>query len=331
MKKIKILSSFIAMSFIIFPCIAQHVMTNNKKNITDLSFFNLIGKVKSLTITKFDFNIKFGDTVKEVHDKNIILFNESGNMIESNGFLQKDNYNYNNKENVIDENIYEANGFDNAKRTYNYDEKGNMVEISWYNSYLDDLQKVFYNYDTKGNVIEKIIMGGKYLFKYDEKGNKIEENNYDVNDSLNSKLKYKYDNKGNVIEINGYDSYGWLSSKVTYKYDNKGNVIELNQYQPDPVSKGLDYKNILKYDSKGYIIEKDRFNSHGNFYLKYTFKYDNKGNVIERNTYDYSYGSYYSKNTYKYTFDKIGNWITETDFNLKGSKYLIIEREIEYY
>ena len=59
------------------------------------------------------------------------------------------------------------------------------------------------------------------------------------------------------------------------------------------------------------------------------YKYDEKGNKIEENRYE-SDGSLDNKWTYKYEFDKQGNWIKRIDFENKIAKF-ILEREYEYY
>ena len=58
-------------------------------------------------------------------------------------------------------------------------------------------------------------------------------------------------------------------------------------------------------------------------------KYDEKGNKIESNRYN-SDGSLYIKWTYKYEFDKQGNWIKRIDFKDEIPEF-ILEREYEYY
>ena len=51
-----------------------------------------------------------------------------------------------------------------------------------------------------------------------------------------------------------------------------------------------------------------------------THIYDNKGNMIDNNL-EYSY---------KYDYDKTGNWIQKTEFK-NNIPLHILEREIEYY
>lgn len=65
--------------------------------------------------------------------------------------------------------------------------------------------------------------------------------------------------------------------------------------------------------------------------LEYDFqnKYDEKGNQIESNSYN-SDGSLDSKWTYKYEFDKQGNWVKRIDFE-DGIPKFLLEREYEYY
>jgi hypothetical protein len=177
--------------------------------------------------------------------------------------------------------------------------------------------------------IEKGSFYFKDTYKYDEKGNKIESNFYDADGSLSHKVTSKYDEKRNEIEVNGYYADGSLFYKDTYKYDEKGNKIERNSYYADG---SLSHKVTYKYDEKGYMIESNRYNYKGNkgsFDSKDTYKYDEKGNKIESNFYD-AEGSLFYKYTYKYEFDKIGNWIKQTTIT-DGKPTELNERVIEYY
>jgi YD repeat-containing protein len=155
---------------------------------------------------------------------------------------------------------------------WKYNEKGNMIE---YHLFLD---KYIY----------------KYIYKYDKNDNLIEENEYNLDGSLDSKNTYKYDDKGNLVEKNEYDADGNLDDKDTYKYkyDDKGNLIEKIHDNTDVG------KYTYKYDYKGNIIEENQYYSDGNLYLKSI--YNDKGNMIEEDC-------YFSYNTY--TRDNKGNEI----------------------
>ena len=157
--------------------------------------------------------------------------------------------------------------------------------------------------------------------KYDEKGNLIEKIIYKLDSSLYEKLTCTYDEKGKVIEVNMYKSDGSLSYKSTYKYDEKGNQIEVNS--------SLGYKGTYKYDEKGNRIEDNFYESDGSLSSKSTYKYDEKGNRIEDNS-ENLYRDLDRKWTYKYEFDKQGNWIKRIDFRDYIPKF-ILEREYEYY
>lgn len=60
-----------------------------------------------------------------------------------------------------------------------------------------------------------------------------------------------------------------------------------------------------------------------------TYKYNENGNKIEANLYS-SDAVLYSKETFKYEYDKIGNWINKISFN-NNEPIKITERVIEYY
>ena len=63
---------------------------------------------------------------------------------------------------------------------------------------------------------------------------------------------------------------------------------------------------------------------------KGTFEYDSNGNEITGKIYNPSYQDNEEKYTYKYDYDKNGNWIKRTEFvNYNADN--ITERDISYY
>ena len=202
-----------------------------------------------------------------------------------------------------------------------FNEKGNMIEQDHYNSYGRLDSKDIYKYDEKGNKIGFVEEGGYdnlrviASYKYDEKGNMIKVDIDDLIRKINKIVDYKYDQKGNKVEEHRVDLAGFaynynlpdrnlINEKVTYEYDEKGNVIE---------------EDIEDLESET---------------IKITYKYDKRGTVIEVKHY-FPGGPLDFITTYKYEFNKKGNWIKRTEFVTKDGKtvvpQMITEREIEYY
>jgi len=183
-------------------------------------------------------------------------------------------------------------------------------------------------FDENGNMIEsnKYYSDGRLerreIYKFDEIGNKIENNWYNSVGSLELRETYKYDKMRNMIESNWYYSNGRLGNRSTYKYDEKGNNIEINWYNPDG---SLSYWKTDKYNEKGNRIESNWYTSDSSLYRRVI--YDEKGNEIEKYNSD---GILKSKWTFKYEFDKQGNWVKRIDFEDSIPKFLL-EREYEYY
>lgn len=217
--------------------------------------------------------------------------------------------------------------------------------------YIYDANK-FSIFNKNGSIIESNIGSMKWTFKYDDKGNEVESNIYDYDGKLSNKLIYKYDESGDKIELNSYNSDGRLYARTINKYDAKGNKIESNLY--DSVGKqtskdvfqyndrrelienksyyfadNILSKDVFKYNDKGNLIEENNYMSDGTLFRSITLKYDENGNVIEFNS-CIKDSNDNIHNTYKYYYDKKGNWIKQIIFVNTIPKY-IKEREIEYF
>lgn len=315
------------LSLLIFysSCKAQSSDPKDKPK-SDLAQKNLKGKIKSLIETRFNTVEKFGEPQKgSLIDKNSHKYNLTGNEIEfvtygSDGKIESNHTTkYDNKGNKIEVKDYDMPLESNETITYKYDSKNNLIEEVSSND-----KKTVYKYNSQNRLIDKsefnkYINGfklvGKDTYKYDEKGNQIEFNSYNGDGSLRSKTLTKYDNTNNTKEWDSYSSDGTLNSKSLNKYDEKSNLLEIRSYN---FKGNLDNISTMKYNEFGIMIEMNTGLEYKEFY-----KYDNNGNEIE-----YSAGG--NKKFYQYTFDKMGNWIKQTEFE-NNKPTLLIERIIEYY
>jgi hypothetical protein len=242
-------------SFILFGLIILSCTPTKKKN--DLSEMNLKGKVKTIKETSFNATDKFGVITK-------------GSRSEKSN-SKYDTYTiFNNKGNIVEENIYRSVDYLCYKIIYNYDNYGLKKEKLTY--YLDGKlrEKEIYEYDSEGKIIlEKTYNSeGKYTYRCDfkyENGNVIEtkmfEFEYYANSfNYNGKYTSNYDEYNNLVEINSYDFNNKLMYKRFYKYDNKLNIIEesYNDVQESDI-RTTTYQ--FEFDSKGNWIRRIDFSN----------------------------------------------------------------------
>jgi hypothetical protein len=164
----------------------------------------------------------------------------------------------------------------------------------------------------------------KAIFSYDNKWRKTEVNTFHSDGKPNLKISSKYDSKGFEIERNINDLNGGTDNwRTTYKYDKKGfKIEEMVQHRQNEPSRVL-----YKYE-KSLLIETEQLQPDGNPVVKRNYKYDKEGNKIEMT--NSVRGILKNSYSYKYEFDKTGNWIRQTEFE-GGKINAITEREITYY
>jgi YD repeat-containing protein len=136
-------------------------------------------------------------------------------------------------------------------------------------------------------------------------------------------MVYENDAKGWPIEETILDLMGNVFLKVMIKRDEKENVSECK------FSDGSFYK--YKYDDHGNRVEWISHTASGNNIIT-AWTYDSNGNLIEENINDFfktAYKYHYEHNTFKYVFDKNGNWIERIDFEHDIPQRIVI-RTIDY-
>jgi len=283
-------TKFIAVIILIF---SFYCCSEKEKQENDLIKNNIKGNVKSTKTGTFKAIEKFGEIVKgQVYSPPFteIFFNEKGYIIEENQYKNgslswKTKCKYE-KNNIIEKNGYNSDGQISSKTELEYDQKGNIIKKTKY-----PVIKIFW----KGKRIKY-----ETTFKYNKNGNKIEENRFNSDNTLGTKVKFKYNEKGDVIEVNEYNSDGSLRVKKRFTYTISGNIEEEIAYKPDG---DLFWKNVYKYNKN-------------NDYSEYLI-FNNK-DILD------------SKITYEYQYDNHNNWIKKIEFSNEKPD-VIVEREIEYY
>lgn len=209
---------------------------------------------------------------------------------------------------------------DELNKFTRYNKEGNKEEEIFYNRDESLKGTVKYKHDNKGNTSEAVYYTNDVAFIINLRNKYGHEKSEDSLYVL--KTKYKYDEKGNKVEENNYQTDGEIYSKVTFLYDNKNNLIEANKYISDG-SLGLKWKYTY---NKGLKTEVKVYGSNGDFRGQITFLYDEKGYVLEENR----KGKNYEMRIVYKDYDLHFNWTRQIWYE-KGKPESILEREIEYY
>ncbi len=178
-------------------------------------------------------------------------------------------------------------------------------------------------YDPQGHRIEEVqiytnpALNFTSVFTYDTRGALREGIEYDANKKVAFKWVYSYDPTLSQVEESRSQPDGTFFSKTTYTYDTNGNLEEENRFPPHSKNH---FKWVYKYDSSGHKLEESHYlirsgirpdRTEKSLNSKRVFEYDRKGRITKETHYDGT-GNPLSIKKFEYTFDKNGNWISQT-------------------
>ena len=251
--KLKLCIMFRSFIFLLVSLLLVSCETSSHREM-DWKDQNLHGKVKKLIVTLYrisnsDF-IKREDGTPFISQERLTvrIFNNKGFLMEETDSIynkpeSRTIYNYL-KDNVVEIDMY-GEGRKVNKTTLKYNNKGEIIdeELLEYilvngqdSTYIrEETYKLVNKYDEKGNIIRKEQLSpyiknfvrGFTEFKYDEKGNVIEViENY--RHGIKLKRKFEIDDKGDILSIKMYyldDELIREYSFTDYVYDEKHNWI----------------------------------------------------------------------------------------------------------
>lgn len=200
-----------------------------------------------------------------------------------------------------------ANGTQYYRIDYSYDMKAKKGEQAYFDKLNQATIKKEITYDDKGKLLE--------LIEYNKDG--VKDRGY----------KYVYNERGDNSELIYYKQPNVVGSSTFYLYDEKGCMT-------DVVVKTPGYANSSKkyvYDSKGNMIEETWFDGQKQPTFRFVRTYDDKGNKIEEVKYKGQNTTVHDRSTWKYEYDKQGNWTKRTQYTEDGTDYNVDERVITYY
>lgn len=142
-------------------------------------------------------------------------------------------------------------------------------------------------------------------FEYDRRGNNIKEIHNDIFDTTDSYITRKYDKFDQIIEENRFDLKNNVPrNRTIFQYDSEGNKIYSEFISLDASNWG--WKSWSWFDKSGNLLkDSSNYNDHGK---------------------PWDPGVY----TYKYEFDKTGNW-TQMFVSNNGRMKEVVRRKIVYW
>lgn len=192
--------------------------------------------------------------------------------------------------------------------------------------------RIVYSYKPKEKKGEQSYFGKdnqptiKKTMSYDDQGRITELAEYSNDGKKERWYLFTYDAYGNNTERSFYKADGTLGNKTTWMYDVNGNKID---YKLETPGYATSYEKYV-VDSKGNRVEETWFDQHYKQTLRFVRVYDAHGNKIEESKYDKD-NKFKSKTTWKYEYDKQGNWIKRTQFASDGADFSLDERTIVYH
>lgn len=269
------------------------------------------------------------------------LYDKRGNKIKMFDDTFVSDYNYNEKDSLIEEiqRSAQVNGKIRTHMKYTYNANGKLLsqhQTSFqYNSEkIDFINFIEYTYDNKNKLICDTTIykaGGKPTVKL---------------------THYYYDNDGNLIQKKESRKDGQIGITVSYKYDTNKRLIEkIEAYPKTSPNKYFNHEVIL-YDKVGNVIERINYNEDGTVFRKEFYQFDHKNNVISSVHYKggeqtaetrYAYNDlnllitkeqYYMGKQHsieKYLYDEIGNLTSRQSIDGNGKPTLNLSYKFEYY
>ena len=250
-------------------------------------------------------------------------FNPQGNILEHKSFKNRDGSGvfshcvstYDTKENLIENQWFQADGSQKSKQTYTYKKHG-------YRWFMSESKQ----YQGSGALIsmQKYIYANHFNNWYIKEEIQHNANGLKVSSAT-------YDSHGNEIEVIYYNLDGSVKSKHISKRDNKGRPTQWMQAQKDKPLKSERTTSPLPQDRKQYnklgqLLTLESYNPKGALQYKINFQYDSLGKQIESKLQETN--GTHTKHIFSY--DAKGNWIQKIEHK-NGTPQWMVEREIQYY
>lgn len=238
--------------------ISKKVYTYKKKLLTQEKVYDAKNKLSDIIKYKYD---KRGNKLERA------FYNAKGKLANNRLGYARRTFTYNRENLPEHESVYTASGSVMRKMDYQYNDKNQLLETVIRDNSGQVTERIQYKYDSKGNASEKTTLNNfKYikqriLYKYDEQGNCTEERTLDANNSLLGDMfdvaivKRKYGKEGNILEEKRYSAQNTLKSHVWY--DDFEQLTKREEYNRE---QQLSLIIERDYDVYGNLLEESTYN-----------------------------------------------------------------------
>lgn len=347
--------------FLLASCGKEEKKTIDRTT-SDWAHYQLKGDVMSVTEKSYELNENLekgrpGNENRSAHDFEL-QFNDEGKLVKEIKWSKDmvfEETTFNGKDQKLVQISY-MKGQPSMKREYTWDKSGkynlsvtkrnpdnsqlNRVEMTYKNDKMIEkvtygtqehpTDRITYVYDAKGNLTEENlfmkseVVQYKKLYAYDRDNRKVSESTYDKDGKLMYKTLYGYDGD-NLVSVETINENGEPGDVEKYSYDDKGNLTM--EYEFSSFNNSESTEEII-YDDKGNkikrIITRDK-----KPVAVVSYAYDEHDNLIKTEVQD-NQNNFTESRSYRYEYDKKGNWIKRLSFINDEPKY-VIERQIKYF
>jgi hypothetical protein len=201
------------------------IMYDANGNDTCLISFGPDGKLLGKSLNRYDGR---GNEVEQV-------------MVDDGKATPRGSFKYDDKDNLVEMDLYSTTGGANMRCVYKYDENGFKKVGLMYDTSGKVADSIACHYDAAGNQLQSTMyrangtVSMRWEFKYDGAGHCIESGSYKGNDTLDDKELARFDDHGKPTERVHYKADGSIDEKsttyYTYEYDATGNATKVTTYK----------------------------------------------------------------------------------------------------
>lgn len=180
------------------------------------------------------------------------------------------------------------------------------------------IRQAYFGNDDKPTITKEVSL--------DDKGRAITLTEYNREGKVDRTYTYTYDAKGNRQTMSGSRADGTVLSMYTWTYNDRNQKTNQRLQTPGYADSYITWT----YDEKGNQTGEAWYDGDKQLTLRFERVYDEKGNKVQESKYK-SGNDFLSKVTWKYEYDKQGNWIRRTQYTATGEDFHLEERVMEYY
>jgi YD repeat-containing protein len=285
---------------------------------TDWQRDHLRGRVEMVVSQTSPMVSRFGEWLEAAQSTDFVtLYNTNGFVTDYSRFRTDNTLDYRIIYSYDGDRLIEELTFDNLgnplyRWSYSYNASGQLLSLTGYgeDGRLDF--RTLYTYDRQGRLIgETTYHAEETLVSIVEQTHHAQgytrvTTYYAPDGTAEYRIEIQYNTAGNRLRETVYSADNQVQYQITYRYNRAGQLLEEITRSG---SGALEYRLVNRYDNRGNLIETTEYGADNQPFYRYSYSYDRFGNLTGRvNT---SLDGRSTSFTYRYTFDRFQNWITQ--------------------